>query len=189
MNKDIQASYYHDFISDGEWKVSDQINSFHNIRATIKDFQKNYESLKLSDNLDQTFMTDSNPFLFIINDNLIPINNRNQVLNDFKKIIPNVDSQKLISTYANQKFLHKSYLQLISEHPEISQYQVRNLRNIYKIDFLNDGSIKLVATNLSDLNINDDNYIQKYKSFGIRATIVLPPDNLPIMKYSYFIKK
>ncbi|MCU4137223.1 hypothetical protein K8941_02645 [Buchnera aphidicola (Sitobion miscanthi)] len=189
MNKDVQESYYHNFINDSEWKVSDQLNSFHNIRATIKNFQKSYESLKLSNNLDKTFMTDSNPFIFIINDHVIPVNNRNQTLSDFKKIVPNIDSQKLISTYANQKFIYQSYLQLVSEHPEISQYQVKNLRNIYKIDFLNDGSIKLVATNLSDLNINDNNnYVQKYRSFGIRATIVLPPDNLPIMKYSYFIK-
>ena len=188
MNKNIQESYYNDFIHDSTWTVSDQLNSFHNIRSTIKNFQKNYEFLKLSDNLDDKFMTDFNPCLFIINNTLIPINNRNQMLEDFKKIIPNIDSQKLISTYANERFLYQSYLQLISEYPEIDQYQAKHSRNIYKIDFLDDGSIKLVATNLSDLNVKNDNYIQKYKSFGIRATIVFSPNNLPIMKYSHFLK-
>lgn len=188
MNKNIQESYYNDFINDSVWTVVDQLNSFHNIKLTIQNFQKNYESLKLSNNLDNNFMTDSNPFIFIVNDNLIPINNRDQMLEDFKKIIPNIESQQLISTYANQKFLYQSYFQLISEHPEINQYQVKHSRNIYKINFLNDGSIKLVATNLSNLDINNNNDIQKYNSFGIRATIVLPPNDLPIMKYSYFLK-
>ncbi|QIQ42183.1 MAG: hypothetical protein G4A98_02925 [Buchnera aphidicola (Microlophium carnosum)] len=190
MEKNIQESYYHDFNNNNNnlWTVSDQLNSFHNIRFTIKNFQQNYESLKSSNHLNRNFMNDSNPFLFIINDNLIPINTRNQMLQDFKKIIPNIDSQKLISTYANQMFLRQSYLQLISEHPEINQYQIKHSRNLYKIDFLNDGSIKLVATNLSDLDTNNDNYIQKYKSFGIRATVILPPDNFPIIKYSHFVQ-
>nr|WP_226989523.1 hypothetical protein [Buchnera aphidicola] len=188
MNKNIQESYSNDFKSDGTWTVADQLNSFHNIRSTIEQFEKNYQSLKSSNNLDKTFMADFNPFLFIINNNLITINDRNKMLEEFKKIIPNIESQKLISTYANQKFLQQSYLQLVSEHPEINQYNMKHSRNIYKIDFLDDGSIKLIATNLSDLDINNNNYIQKYKSFGIRATIILPPDNLPIMKYSYFLK-
>lgn len=189
MNKSIQEAYYSDFISNNQWIVSDQLNSFHNIRFTLKNFQKNYESLKLSNNLDRKFMADSNPFFFIINNDFIPINNRQKMLENFKKIIPNVESQKLISTYANQKFLYQSYLQLISEHPEIDQYQVKNSRNIYKVNFLNDGSIKLVATNLSDLDANNDNnYVQKYRSFGIRATIIFPPNNSPIMKYSHFVK-
>jgi len=189
MNKSIQEAYYSNFINNDVWIVSDQLNSLQNIQFTIKNFQKHYESLKLSDNLDQKFMADSNPFLFIINNDFIPINNRQKMLEDFKKIIPDIESQKLISTYANQKFLYQSYLQLISEHPEIDQYLIKNSRNIYKVNFLNDGSIKLVATNLSDLDVNNDsNQIQKYKSFGIRATIIFPPNNSPIMKYSHFVK-
>jgi len=188
INKYLEESYYNDFISNGEWKVSDQLNSFHNIRSTIKIFQENYQYLKTSNQLDKSFMNDSNASLFIINNSWIPINDRKKMIESFKQIIPNPESQKLISTYANQKFLHQSYLQLISEHPEIDQYKTKNSRNIYRINFLDDGSIKLVATNFSDLDINNDNYVQKYKSFGIRATIVFPPNNAPIMKYSHFIK-
>jgi len=188
MNKNLEESYYNDFLINAEWKVSDQLNSFHNIRSTIKNFQENYEYLKYSNQLDKSFMNDSNIFLFIVNNSWIPINDRKKMIESFKQIIPNVDSQKLISAYANQKFLHQSYLQLISEHPEIDQYKIKKSRNIYKINFLDDGSIKLVATNFSDLDINNDNYTQKYKSFGIRATIVFPPNSSPIMKYSHFTK-
>jgi hypothetical protein len=188
MNKSIEESYYNNFINDSSWKVSDQLNSLDNIRFTVNYFQQNYENSKFSNELEKTFMTDSYPALFIINDKLIFSNNKNQMIEDFKKIIPDIQSQKLISTYANQKILHQSYLQFISEHPEINQYQIKNSRNIYKINNLDDGSIKLVATNLSDLDVKNRNDIQKYKSFGIRATVVIPPNSLPIMKYSHFLK-
>ncbi len=187
MNKNIQESYYKNFISDSLWKVSDQLNSSKNIQFTINNFQKSYENIKFSNELDKKFMADFNPSLFIVNDNLIFADDQKKMIQDFKKIIPNLTFQKLVSTYANQKFLYQSYRQLISENPEINQYQIKNSRNIYKIDTLNDGSIKLIATNLSDLDIKDENNIQKYKSFGIRATIILSPNNFPIMKYSHFI--
>ncbi|WAI02934.1 hypothetical protein [Buchnera aphidicola] len=189
MNKSVQEAYYNNFINNDSWEVSDQLNSLKNIRLTIKHFQKEYENSKFSNELDKKFMNDSYPSLFIVNDNLIPLNNRTKMIQDFKKIMPNIKFQKLISTYANQKFLYQSYLQLVSENPEINEYQIKNSRNIYKITNLNDGSIKLVATNLSDLDMKNKNYIPKYKSLGIRATIVIPPNNLPIMKYSHVIKK
>ncbi|QCI20744.1 hypothetical protein D9V67_03005 [Buchnera aphidicola (Brachycaudus cardui)] len=189
MNKSVQESYYNDFVNHDLWQVSDQSNSLENIKFTIKNFQNNYENLKSSNELDNQFMNDSYQSLFIVNENIITLNDRRKMIQDFKKIIPEVELQKLISTYANQKFLYQSYLQLISETPEINEYQIKNSRNIYKIDKLDDGSIKLVATNLSDLDIKNNNNISKYKSFGIRATIVIPPNDLPIMKYSHFIKK
>ncbi|CAL4326634.1 Putative uncharacterized protein Yba3 [Buchnera aphidicola (Brachycaudus tragopogonis)] len=189
MNKSVQESYYNNFVNHDLWQVSDQLNSLENISFTIKNFQKHYENLKLSNELDNQFMNDSHPFLFIINDNFINLNNRTQMIQDFQKIIPESNFQKLISTYANQKFLYQSYLQLVSENPEINEYQIKNSRNIYKIDQLDDGSIKLVATNLSDLDIKNNNNIAKYKSFGIRATVVIPLKDAPVMKYSHFLKK
>lgn len=189
MNKSVQQSYYEDFAFDNSsWKVSDQLNSLKNITNTIKHFQEYYENSKFSQDLDKKFMNDLNSSLFIVNKNLIFSSNREKMIQDFKKIIPDINSQKLIATYANQKFLYRSYLQLISEHPEIDQYQIKNSKNIYKIDNLNDGGIKLVATNLSDLNIKNQNYIKKYKSLGVRATIIIYPNALPIIKYSHFIK-
>lgn len=188
MTKNIQESYYNDFSNDASWKVSDRLNSSENINSAIKYFHKNYENLKLSDELDKKFMDNSYPTLYIVNNNLIFFNDKSQMIQDFKKIVPDHESQKLISAYANEKFLYQSYLQLISENPEIEDYEIKNSRNIYKIDYLNDGSIKLVATNLSDLDVKNDNYIPKYKSFGIRATAIISPNNLPIMKYSHFTK-
>lgn len=189
MNKSVQQSYYEDFIFDNSsWEVSDQLNSLKNIKNTIEYFQECYENAKFSQNLDEKFMEDIHSSLFIVNNNIIVPNNRDKMIQDFQKIIPDINSQKLIATYANQKFLYQSYLQLISEHPEIEQYWIKNSRNMYKIDNLDDGSIKLVITNLSDLDVKNKNYIKKYKSLGIRATIVIYPNDLPIIKYSHFMK-
>lgn len=189
MDKSIQKSYYEDFNlnNNQSWKVSDQLDSLKNIRDTIEHFQKCYQNLKFSNELDKTFMNDSYSSIFIINDNLIFSNDREKMIKDFKKIIPDIDSQQLISIYANKKFLSQSYLQFISEHPEINEYKIRNSRNIYKINSLDNGSIKLVATHLSDLDVKNDNYIKKYKTLGIRATIIIFPNNLPIIKYSHFV--
>lgn len=189
MNKSIKESYYNDFIEHNtSWKVSDQFDSSENIASTIKDFQEIYEVLKCSAALDEQFMKDYHSSLFVINDQLITSENREEMIENFKKILPNINSQKLISIYANQKFLYQSYLQLISEHPELEDYQARNSRNIYKINNLSDGSIKLVVTNLSDLDIKNENYIQKYKSLGVRATVVFSSNHLPIIKYSHFFQ-
>ncbi|ANZ22812.1 hypothetical protein ATN01_02905 [Buchnera aphidicola (Diuraphis noxia)] len=189
MNKSVQESYMQNFIVDkNSWKVSDKLNSWKNIQNAIIHFQKSYENLKLTSDLNKTFMDDFNVSLFIINDQIITPDNREKMIQDFKTIIPDSNSQKIISIYANPKFLYQSYLQLISEHPEIDQYQIKNSRNIYKIDNLNDGSIKLVATHLSDLNVQNSNYIQKYKSLGVRATVIIYPNDFPIIKYSHFVK-
>ncbi|QCI24115.1 hypothetical protein D9V74_02775 [Buchnera aphidicola (Macrosiphoniella sanborni)] len=188
MDSNIEKSYYKDFISENEWQVSSQLNSLNNINFTIKKFQEKYEYLKLSDKLEESFMVDSDPFLFIINDHIIPIDTHKKMIESFEKIIPNVEVRRLISTYANKKFLRQSYLQFFSEHPEISEYQLKNIKSTYKINYLNDGSIKLVATHISDLDIKNSNTIKQYKSYGIRATIIFTANNLPIMKYSYFLK-
>ncbi|QCI16268.1 hypothetical protein D9V59_02930 [Buchnera aphidicola (Artemisaphis artemisicola)] len=188
MNKNIEKSYYNHFIENNSWTVSDQLKSLSNIESTINHFQQNYDNLKFSSELDESFMTDSNPSLFIIDGTVIVANDKETMMKSFTKITPDIQTQKLISTYANQNFLHQSYVQLVSEHPEIQQYQIKNSRNLYIVDTFVDGSIKLVATNLSDLKTDDNNPTQKYKSFGTRATIVLSPYNLPTLKYSHFVK-
>lgn len=185
MNKNVQESYYNNFsLNNISWKVSNQSNSLKN----IKNFQKDNKAYKSFQGIDERFMNDSKSSLFIINNNIIFSNNREKMLQDFKSIIPNINAQELISIYANQKFIYQSYLHLIAEHPEINEYQIKNSRNIYKIDVLEDGVIKLVATNLSDLETKNRNCIKKYNSFGVRATVIIYPNNPPIVKYSHFTK-
>ncbi|WP_425619654.1 hypothetical protein [Buchnera aphidicola] len=188
MNESIQKSYYNDFFHEYKWKVSDQLHSLHNILFTIQKFQEKYAYLKLSHKLEESFMIDAHPFIIMINDHIIPIDSYKKMMQDFKNIIPNIDNQILISTYANEKFLRQAYLQFVSEHPEINQYKFSNSKNTYNIHYLNDGSIKLVATHVADLDVQNNQPIKtKYKSCGVRATIIITPNHEPIMKYSYFI--
>lgn len=186
--KNTQQSYSDDVVNHNPWHVSDRLNSYENIIFTIKSFDAIYERLKLSDSLNEKFMTDVNPSLFIINDHIMSLKNKSEMIKDFKEMIPNIAFQKLLSIYANQEFLYQSYLQFGSEHQDMSKYRIKHSQNIYKINTLDDGSIKLVATNLSDLDIKNENDIQKYKSFGIRATVIFPRNDVPLIKYSHFLK-
>jgi len=189
--KSLEKSYYEDFIAkNGSWTVSTQFNSSKNIKNAINIFKEQYQDEKSKETLDKNFMSDYYSSLFIINNHLIFSADKQSMMADFKRIVPNIDHQKLISLYANPNIVHQAYLQLIAEHSEITQYQVNNSRSIYKVDILDDGAIKLIATNLSDLENNNisDNDINKYHSFGIRATVIIYPNALPIIKYSHFIK-
>jgi hypothetical protein len=189
--KKIEKSYYENFlVKNGSWTVSTQLNSSKNIKNAINIFTEKYQDEKSKETLDENFMNDYYSSLFVINNHLIFSADKQSMMADFKRIIPNADQQKLISLYANPNIIHQAYLQLIAEHSEITQYQVNNSRSIYKVDVLDDGGIKLIATNLSDLENNNisDNDINNYHSFGIRATVLIYPNALPIIKYSHFIK-
>ncbi|QNS02109.1 MAG: hypothetical protein ICW73_02035 [Buchnera aphidicola (Pentalonia nigronervosa)] len=190
MDQSNQKLHDRNFLIDqhSPWQVSEQSNSMQNIVNTTRDFQKSYQLLKQSTELDSQFMQDVYSSLVIVNDQLIPNTNRTEMIAKFKKCLPNVNAQKFVSTYANEKFLNRSYLQLISEHPEIQNYQLKNSRNIYTVHTFKDGSIKLVATNLSDMHAKNSNYVQKYKSLGIRATVIMLKNEFPIIKYSYFMQ-
>lgn len=188
MEENVKKTDYNNFIHENQWQVFDQVNSLDNINYTIQTFQNKYRQLQSLNSFEESFMMESNPFVFIINDHIIPINTRKNMMESFEKIIPNVEVRRLISTYANKKILRQSYLQFLSEHPDIQKYEFKNLKNTYNISYLNDGSIKLVATHTSDIDTKSHNSISQYKSYGIRATIIFNANNMPIIKYSYFLK-
>ncbi|WP_295164024.1 hypothetical protein [uncultured Buchnera sp.] len=189
MNRTIEKSHYKYFTDHNVWTVSDKLDlSPENVFSTMTHFQKIYEKLKSSSQeLNEDFMTDFHSSLFVIDGNLIHSTNKEDMIEKFKKIVPNIMDQKLISAYAHPKILKQSYLQLLSEHPEINQYQIINSRNIYTITHIDNNQIKLVATNLSNLRSKDKNSTQPYYSFGIRTSIILPSKNSPTIKFSHFM--
>ncbi|QCI24612.1 hypothetical protein D9V75_02830 [Buchnera aphidicola (Muscaphis stroyani)] len=188
MDESAKKSRYDHFMNHRIWQVSDRFNTPQNIFSTINYFKKSYEELILSKKLDSDFMADSIPFFIIIDGRLIFLDDKSKMQKIFKEIVPNEDYQVLISTYANDKFLNQPLLQLYSENPELKEYELKNQKNIYKINMLENGSIKLVATYLSNLELKDKNYIKKYSFFGVRSTVIVSPENKPIIKYSYFVQ-
>lgn len=188
MNRSIEKSHYNYFTSNNNWKVSNKTDlSSENIFSTVTHFQKIYEKLKSSQELYKDFMRDFNSSLFVIDGNLIYSTNKEDMIEKFKKIVPNKRDQKLISAYAHPQILGQSYLQLLSEYPELDQYQIINSRNIYTITHIDDNQIKLVATNLSNISPENENSDYSYHSFGVRTSIILSFENEPIIKYSHFI--
>ncbi|AWH90244.1 hypothetical protein DD681_00130 [Buchnera aphidicola (Melanaphis sacchari)] len=155
------------------------------IKEKIKLF---FEKSKPVNEINQDFMEDFHSSLFIVDGNLIYSTNKEDMIREFKKIVPNIEDRKFISTYARPKLLNKSYFELISEHPELNEYRITNSRNIYEINHLKDGTLQLIVTNLSDISPTDDNSIKRYCAFGVRASAILSPEsNSPIMEYSHFL--
>ena len=188
MNRSIEKSHYNYFTNNDIWTVSNTSNSSSkNVFSTISNFQKLYENLRFSKELNKDFMTDFNSSLFVIDGNVVFSTNKQEMMDKFKKFVPNIMDQKLISAYAHPKVLGQSYFQLISEHPELNQYQIVKSRNFYKITHIDNNQIKLVATNLSDLRSTDENIVRPYHSFGVRTSIILSDKDLPIIKYSNFV--
>ncbi|AYN24916.1 hypothetical protein D8S97_00795 [Buchnera aphidicola (Rhopalosiphum maidis)] len=190
MNRTIEKSHYKYFTDNNVWTVSDRLDvSPENFFSTIAHFQKIYEKLKSSSQeLNKDFMTDFNSSLFVVDGNLIYSTNKEDMIEKFKKIVPNVTDQKLISAYAHPKILSQSYFQLLSKHPELNEYQIINSRNVYTITHIDNNQIKLVATNLSNLRAKDENSVQPYYSFGIRTSIIISSKNAPAMKFSHFVR-
>ncbi|WP_367681960.1 hypothetical protein [Buchnera aphidicola] len=190
MNRSIEKSNYNYFMdNNSHWTVSDTSDRpSGKILSAIRDFQKVYEELQSSQELNKEFMSDFNSSLFIVDGNWIHSTKKEEMIETFKKLVPNVADQKLISTYAHPKILMQSYTELLDEHPELNQYQIINSRNSYMITHISNNRIKLVTTNLSDVCSKDDHSMQKTHSFGVRTSVILSSNNSPIMQYSYFFE-
>jgi hypothetical protein len=189
MNKAIEKSHYKYFTDNNIWKFSDKFDlSPANVFSMIRGFQKIYEKLKSSsEELNKDFMKDFHSAIFVIDGHLIPSTNKEDMIEKFKKIVPNITDQQLISAYAHPKILSQSYLHLLSEHPEINKYQTVNSRNVYTITHIDNNQIKLVVTHVSNLRAKDKNSIQPNYSFKIRTSIILSAANSPRVKFSKFV--
>lgn len=188
-NKIFEKSNYNHFINnnDNQWTVSNASNvSSDKISSKIIDFQKLYEELQSSQELNEEFMSDFDSSLFIVDGNWIHSTKKEEMIEKFKKLVPNVSDQKLISAYAHPKILMQSYTDLLNEHPELNQYQIIDSKNSYMITHIGDDRIKLVTTNLSDVCSKNDYPLEKTHCFGVRTSVILSSKNLPTMQYSYF---
>ena len=108
------------------------------------------------------------------------------MLKDFKRLIPNDIEQKFISQYANPVLLRRSYLKLIAEHPELNNYRITRANNFYEITHLEDGTIRIISTNISNFDYIDANDVTQHHSYGLKTTVIFSYKKAPIIQYSYF---
>ncbi|QCI17378.1 hypothetical protein D9V62_02980 [Buchnera aphidicola (Aphis helianthi)] len=190
INKTIKNSHY-DFEKNKDiWTIFDkkeESSSEENDTTTISSYSPMYEKLEVPKDLNKYFMIDFNSSVFVIDGRLIPSSTKEKMLQRFKELITNDIEQKFISQYANPSLLRPSYLKLMAEHPELNNARIVRAKNFYEITHLEDGSIRIIITNLSDFYSIDANNIRRHHSYGIETNVIFSYRKAPIIKHSYVI--
>lgn len=188
MNRSIEKSHYNYFANNKNiWTVFEAPTAPKADGTTISSYQDVYEKLEIPEHLNKYFMIDFSSAVFFIDGHLIASSTKEEMIKSFKQLITNDIEQKFISQYANPKLLKESYLKLIAEHPELENARILRAKNYYDITHLEDGNIKIIATNMSDFNSIDRNGIIKSHSFGVKTSVIFSYTQAPIIKHSYFV--
>ncbi|ALD15504.1 hypothetical protein IX46_03015 [Buchnera aphidicola (Aphis glycines)] len=154
---------------------------------TVSYYKDIPKDLEIPKDFNEYFMIDFNSAVFLIDGHLISSSTKEGMIESFKKLITNDIEQKFISQYANPTLLKPSYLKLISENPALDGSHIVRANNYYEITHLEDGTIRIVATNLSDFYFVNANDVTEHHSFGVKATVIFSYSDAPIIKNSYFI--
>ncbi|QFQ32729.1 hypothetical protein FQV33_01910 [Buchnera aphidicola (Aphis fabae)] len=166
--------------------VFDQFPSFPQPETKIS-YKDMYEKLEVPENLNKYFMIDFHSAVFIIDGHLISARTKEDMLQGFKKLITNDIEQKFISQYANPALLKQAYLKLIAEHPELNNSRIVRAKNFYEITHLEDGTIRIIATNMSEFYSIDANDVTHHHSYGVKTQVIFSYTKAPIIEHSYFI--
>lgn len=189
MNRSIEKSNYNYFASKkNNWVVFDQDVSSPKANNTTCTYKDMYEKLEVPKDFNQYFMIDFNSAVFFIDGHLISSSTKEEMMNSFKKLITNDIEQKFISQYANPSLLKQSYLKLIAEHPELEHARISDAKNFYEITHLEDGTIRIIASHVSEFYSVDANDVTQHHSFGVKTSVIFSYTKAPIIKYSYFIQ-
>ncbi|ANF17277.1 hypothetical protein XW81_02720 [Buchnera aphidicola (Schlechtendalia chinensis)] len=180
-NRDLKKPY---------WYTLKNINDNNSSIFSGKKFQNNFNELKKTLKLDNDFLSEGEDSVLQVNGQPISKHSPATMLNDFKYVLPNLESRQLISSYSHQDLFSRPYLELFSERPELADLKLKDIKVSYVADELDDNQIQLVATSKARLDSNtsykaDGNTYDD--SFGIQASMILSKDKVPNIEYVYFL--
>ncbi|UPT14375.1 hypothetical protein [Buchnera aphidicola] len=188
MNRSIEKAHYNYFDKDKHpWTVFKEPPSYPQSNNTVSYYKDMYKDLEVPKELHEYFMIDFDSAVFLIDGHLISSSTKEEMIKSFKKLITNDIEQKFISQYANPTLLKPSYLKLIAENPALNGSHIVRANNFYEITHLEDGTIRIVATNLSDFYSVNANDVTEHHSFGVKTTVIFSYSDAPIIKHSYFV--
>ncbi|XBC39226.1 MAG: hypothetical protein U0T63_02705 [Buchnera aphidicola (Nurudea shiraii)] len=150
-------------------------------------FQSHFNELRKTIKLDNNFLFEGKDSILQVNGQRISKSSPENMLDDFKHVLPNLESRQLISSYSNQDLFSQPYIELFSQRPELSKLKLRDVNVSYVVDELNDGNFQLVATSKSKLHSSYKADGRTYDSFGIQASMTLSKDKIPSIEYVYFL--
>jgi len=188
INSSINKAHYNDVDKNKHpWTVFKEPPLFPHSKNTVSYYKDMYKDLEIPKELNEYFMIDFDSAVFLIDGHLISSSTKEAMIENFKKLITNDIEQKFVSQYANPTLLKPSYLKLIAEHPGLNGSRIVRANNFYEITHLEDGTIRIVATNLSDFYSVNANDVTEHHSFGVKTTVIFSYTNAPIIKHSYFV--
>ncbi|XBC40749.1 MAG: hypothetical protein U0T65_02690 [Buchnera aphidicola (Nurudea yanoniella)] len=177
-NKDFKKPY---------WYPLNKLNDSSSQIPPGKRFQSHFNELRHTIKLDNNFLFEGENSVLQVNGQQVSKLSPEDMLNDFKKVLPNLESRQLVSSYANQDLFAQPYIELFSQRPELANLKLKDVNISYVVDELNDGKFQLVATSKSKLHSNYEVDGKKYDSYGIQASMILSKDKIPNIEYVYFL--
>lgn len=150
-------------------------------------FQNYFNQLRQTSQLNDNFLFEGDDSVLQVNGQQISNYSPEEMLNDFKYAVPNLESRQLISAYSNKDLFSKPYVELFSERPELADLKVQDVKMSYVVDELNDGTFQLVATSKSKLDSSHKIDGNMHDSFGLQASTILSKDKISDIEYAYFL--
>lgn len=171
------------------WKGLDKINGPNPVVSAAKKFQNHFLALRNTKRLDSSFLFEGEHSILQINGQNVSKYSPAAMLDDFKEIIPDLESRQLISSFANQGILSQPYVELFAEHPELVNFKPKDSKFFYVVHEVEPGKFEFTATSQADLEVAyetpDHN---KYNAFGVQASMVLSKEQAPKITYSYYLR-
>ncbi|QCI16798.1 hypothetical protein D9V60_02955 [Buchnera aphidicola (Aphis craccivora)] len=187
INTNIEKNHFNHLKNNkNTWTVFDESPSLSKAKSKVT-YKDMYEKLEIPEHFDKYFMIDFDSAVFLIDGHLISSTTKEGMMEGFKKLITNDIEQKFISQYANPALLKQAYLKLMAEHPELNKSRIVRAKNYYEITHLEDGTIRIIATNLSEFYSIDANDVTHHHSYGVKSSVIFSYTKAPIIKHSYVI--
>lgn len=171
------------------WKGLRSLNFSKDNLDYSKKLYERYESLKGTSSLVPGFMNDYQDVDLKVSHYLVPNETREKLFEKFKKLLPDLETRQMVSTYANQRILEPAYLKLTSFAPGLFRYPPKNISFSYEVEPTHHGFLRLIVTNKTKLHIVNSNNEDKDLTLGVRASVMLSKHRIPCIKFLYYLQK
>ncbi|WP_343192151.1 hypothetical protein [Buchnera aphidicola] len=156
----------------------------------VKQFQNKYYDLNNTNKLGKNFIHTGEHSLITINGHKLSQFSPLTIFHEFKKIIPNLQSRQLISSYITPTIFSKFYYDLYNKYPSMYRYMQKNPVISYEIQELNNGKFYITATHIANLELNNKDFpVQNpHNVVGMKVHLLISKDQDPKVAYLSFLK-
>ncbi|WP_343189936.1 hypothetical protein [Buchnera aphidicola] len=181
-----------------KWKLLNDANESVSLVNFGKDIQKHFVMLNSSnkENLNRIFLAELGGVKMSINGQNISTSRVPQsVFDNFLRVLPNMSDRKLVSCFAQEGILSKSFLEITKKFPDILKYAFYNPKLSYKINKIDENTFGLDVCSIAHSRDYSPFFSgsipfkdQKIHSYGMKSNIIFSKISNPIIKNLFFIK-